>query len=86
MNCLLPQSVHVRRQTRFVARRSVSVQNSFIDRFIDGRNRRRQKILTRLFVACRERRTELFDLRAKTAFVAGINGIALDCLSDALFC
>ena len=76
----------MRRQTRFVARRSVSVQNSFIDCFVDGRNSRRQKLLARLFVACRERRTEFFNLRAETAFVAGIDGIALNCLSDALFC
>ena len=76
----------MRRQARFVARRRVSVQNSFIDRFIDGRNRRRQKILAGLFIACRERRTKFFDLRAKTAFVAGIYGVALFVLSDALFC
>ncbi len=48
---LLRQFADVRCQARFVTRRRVSVQNAFVDRFVNRRNGRCQQFLTLIFIA-----------------------------------
>ena len=82
---LLRQFVDVRRQTCFVTRRRVFVQNTFIDCFVNRRNCRCQQFGALIFIARRKCRTKFFDLRAKTALVAFVDCAAFGCLSNALF-
>ena len=56
--------VDVGRQTRFVARRRIPVENAFLHRLVDERDRLRQQLLRLLRVTGVERRAQFLDRRA----------------------
>jgi hypothetical protein len=62
------------------------MNNSFVDRFIDQRDRRAQEIAARLFVGASHGYAELFDLRSQFTAAAPVYLIARSVLPDPLFC
>ncbi len=82
---LLSYFADVHRQSRFITRRRVFMQNAFVDSFVNCRNRRRQQFLTLIFIARGYRRAKFLDLRPQITAIAAIYGAAFFILSDALF-
>jgi hypothetical protein len=59
---------------------------TLIDRLVDKRNGRIQKLDALILIARRQRRPQLLDLRAKLAAIAPIDLVSLNVLTNSLFC
>ena len=85
-NSLLSNSRNVTRQTRLIAGSSILMDQTFVHRFVDKRNRRTKRIRAKLLVAVSDRRAKALDLSAKFAAIAAIDQIPLRGLSNSFFC
>ncbi len=79
------QCVDVACQPRFVASRCVAMQDAFLNRLINRRNRLWQQSLSFLGIARVNYRAQLFDGSAKASAIRRVNGIAARILAVALF-
>jgi hypothetical protein len=61
------------------------MDNTFVDRFIDRRYRRVQKLGALRLIVIGQRGPKLFYLCAQTGAVAAVDRIPLDILSDPFF-
>jgi hypothetical protein len=70
---LLGAGIYVPGQARFMARGGIFMQHAFIDRLVDQRDRRKQKLLAFLVISGGNSGTKLFDGGTQLAAVAAVD-------------
>ena len=74
------------RQTRFVSGSRVLVDQAFVNRLVDERNRRVQQFVAAILIMSSQCRAKNLDLRAQLAAITSIDLVAFRILSHAFFC
>ena len=73
-------------QTRFVTGSGVAMDYTFVDRFVDQRDRREQQFRAHRFILAHHRGAELLDRSTKFAPVVAIDLFSFRILANSLFC
>ena len=82
----LTEIVNVFGKTRFISRGSVPMNDAFVDRFIDQRHCRKEKLNASRFVACRDGGAQLLYRSTQFAAVAAVDLVAFHVLTNAFLC